>query len=208
MTLRKNKLIPVFIAILYFYLPATAIAAITNETTSVKIFKPTLPAGKPKLGYCWTESIAAQRKGAWRCMLGNSIYDPCFSTTDLNKVVCDADPITHTAGFVLQLTKPLPKTTVDSIPANSVWMLQLADGSVCKPYTGTLPAVNNTPVRFYCSDSGKCKRNGSCEHMTGILDFPTPEKVWVAQKVIYSVSPKSIVNVIAITPVTITTVWQ
>jgi len=83
--------------------------------TQVGFFTPAVPKGTPRDGSCWTESIAVTRPGAWRCMIGNEIHDPCFQVRPLRgEVVCDADPSTKQAGFVLKLTKPLPETTPPS----------------------------------------------------------------------------------------------
>lgn len=178
--------------------------------TQVNVFQPTLPVtGKAQQGYCWTQSVAIPRTNAWRCMIDSAIQDPCFSTSDPNKVVCGVSPITHQKGFVIQLTKPLPAQTATSPQAaNSAWVVQLEDGSVCRPYTGTLRIVNGSPVKYFCSDSGKCMPNVGCQHMTGLLDSLTPGKIWTAQKATYSTSPTGGITLEKVTQVNIATVWQ
>lgn len=137
-----------------FVLPsATAAAAAPISQTEVTFFTPAVPPGAPRDGSCWTRSIAVTRPGAWRCMIGNAIHDPCFQVSpDRGVVVCDADPATREAGFVLKLTKPLPEETPPAYEPAEPWLMQLADGSVCAPFTGTMPLVGGDAARWYCFD--------------------------------------------------------
>jgi hypothetical protein len=49
--------------------------------------------------------------------------------------------IASTSSFVLSLTKPLPKpqSLRVSAPTNWAWLVKLQDGTICSPFTGTLP---------------------------------------------------------------------
>lgn len=121
--------------------------------TQVHFFTPAFPAGAPRNGSCWTGSIAVTRPGAWRCMIGNAIHDPCFQVPPhRGVVVCDANPATNQAGFVLKLTKPLPQEAPPASESSEPWIMQLADGSVCEPFTGTMPMVAGDAARWYCFD--------------------------------------------------------
>jgi hypothetical protein len=81
-----------------------------SQRTQVVVFSPGIPGGPSKAGYCWTDSIAVNRRGAWRCMKENEIYDPCFQVQGLAKaLVCDANPASLQHGFIMKLTKALPK---------------------------------------------------------------------------------------------------
>jgi len=182
--------------------------------TQVMVFKPALPENvQSKSGYCFSESIAYTRSGAWRCMVDNTIYDPCFNSDD-GSVICDANPITYQSGFVLKLTKPLPVSNSDSTHPmflsqyNNGWIIKLADGSFCRPYTGSLPIVNQVAVKYSCSDSSNCSNNGNCPYMTGLLDSITTGKVWTATKIFYSVFPGTGIQIQRTQSVAITTVWQ
>ena len=57
-----------------------AVAAPATYHTEVIFFRPPLPSRTTatQSGRCWTESIAVNRPGAWRCMDKNMIFDPCF----------------------------------------------------------------------------------------------------------------------------------
>ena len=121
------------------------------RTTQVSWFTPSVPSGPVQEGSCWTRSIAADRPGAWRCMIGNAIHDPCFQVPPMeHEVICDANPVLGKSGFVMKLTKALPLVTEPAAPSPSPWVLELEDGSVCEPFTGTRPAVNNQPAVWSC----------------------------------------------------------
>ncbi|MGH7779661.1 MAG: hypothetical protein ACREQR_07525 [Candidatus Binataceae bacterium] len=121
--------------------------------TQVNFFTPAIPAGAPRAGSCWTSSIAVMRPGAWRCMIGNEIHDPCFQVPPhQGEVVCDANPATNHAGFVLKLTKPLPNDAAPPPEAPEPWTMLLADGSICEPFTGTMPMVGGEGARWFCFD--------------------------------------------------------
>jgi hypothetical protein len=122
-----------------------------GEATSVNFFIPTMPSTEAREGSCWTRSIAIPRPGAWRCMVGNEIHDPCFAVPSADgKLVCGADPALGKQGFPLELAKPLP-TDLTPVPQNPpAWIFELEDGSVCEPFTGTMPAVGGEPARWSC----------------------------------------------------------
>jgi len=161
-------------------------APLEAQRTQVITFRPAIPKGKARAGYCWTDSIAVDRRGAWRCMEDNSISDPCFEVRGLKKaVVCDANPATGQAGFVMNLTKRLP--TPSSGPrVTRPWLLKLADGSVCEIETGTISQVNGVDVPYDCSDSRGCDEQGNCPYMTGLAESLKSGKVWRAQKFTFS----------------------
>jgi len=161
-------------------------APIAVQHTQVIIFHPAIPQGTAHSGYCWTDSIAVDRRGAWRCMEDNSISDPCFEVQGLKKaVVCDASPATGQSGFVLKLTKPLP--TPSSGPrVKRPWLLKLADRSVCEIETGTMSQVNGVDVPYDCSDSRGCDDHGNCPYMTGLAESFKSGRVWRAQKFTFS----------------------
>lgn len=162
-------------------------AGATVNTTRVITYRPGAGNGRARSGYCWTESIAVQRPGAWRCMAGNEIHDPCFTSPRLaDAVICGANPAIGKPGFALRLTRPLPQPSPIGATRPSPWLLKLADGAVCQAFTGTLPFVNKLIVRYGCSDSKGCS-NGDCPHLTGVLGNLVPGKLWIARKITYRV---------------------
>ena len=86
-----------------------------NETgvqliaTEVDVFE---PSGTPSYvveGSCWTGSVAALRADAWRCMVGNAIYDPCFGPQDAAAVICVRSPLDESENVQINLTEALPE---------------------------------------------------------------------------------------------------
>ena len=164
------------------------------EATRVTRFAPRDVPQPSREGRCWTGSIALPRKGAWRCMSDNSIYDPCFEpAASSGVVVCDADPSEHKPGFTLKLTEPLPKEDAPHLktpqpkphPQPHPWIVELADGTRCRPYTGTMPFIEGLPpVRYYCEHSA-----AGHEAETGLLeDFKTGKR-WTVTQVHYGPDP-------------------
>lgn len=123
--------------------------------TRITRFVPVMPPGAPRDGKCWTVSIAAPRAGAWRCMLGNEIADPCFTLAEAKGVVvCGANPAVGDPGFAVHLTEPLPGDVPTPSVGAAPWLLRLANGQVCAPFTGTVPVVDGREARWSCADAG------------------------------------------------------
>ncbi|MGA9725687.1 MAG: hypothetical protein WBQ86_24760 [Candidatus Binatus sp.] len=145
--------------------------------TSVIRFEPQVPSGDTREGSCWTESIAVTRPGAWRCKVGNAISDPCFVVAgNPSQLVCDADPALKREGFVLKLTKRLPKPSSRQQKVEP-WVFRLADNSICEAMTGTLPAVNGEPARWSCAIHIRDQVRPD-----GVVTALTPGKIWMADK--------------------------
>lgn len=186
---------------------------VQNSITATKVitFKPNGFRGKTGIGYCFSSSIALERSDAWRCRAGDSIYDPCFTTSVKNKLICDADPVTNRPGFPLQIAKALPQTTNTSSVSTKPWILMLEDGSVCTAYTGTMPVIpygeSMMGLKYGCVGGANSAKNQSSGIVDGSID--TSEKVWQANLLMYSVKnngggPQDV----QIAPVNIKTVWQ
>jgi hypothetical protein len=132
--------------------PRAPVSDLASATRVVR-FVPTKSPGEPRDGKCWTVSIAAPRVGAWRCMLGNEITDPCFvlpANGDL--LVCGANPASGNPGFSLHLVEPMPADVVKPSAVAAPWLLRLANGQVCSPFTGTVPLVDGREARWSCAD--------------------------------------------------------
>jgi hypothetical protein len=104
-------------------------------------------------GRCWTMSIAAPGSGAYRCLSGNAILDPCFVSprhTEPIEVECVADPWSRAE--VLQLTSALPKPPAEPDGPNRPWALELGNGTECVAATGMVPAVRGVNLGYHCRD--------------------------------------------------------
>ena len=123
-------------------------AAATPEKTEVIKYVPAIPT-KTAEGSCWTSSIAASGSPyAWRCMTTeNAIYDPCLTATDGQTIVCGVSD----EEFALTLTEPLPEPDNTDVKPHP-WRIELADGVICEPFTGTLPPIEETAL-YGCNDA-------------------------------------------------------
>jgi hypothetical protein len=98
-------------------------------------------------GSCWTGSVAAPVAGAYRCLAGNDILDPCFAA-GRSDARCYASP--WSTAVVLRLTKPLPHLGRPSVKPR-YWALQLAGGAQCVALTGTVAVVHGHPLAYSCA---------------------------------------------------------
>jgi hypothetical protein len=174
-----------------------------GPVTTVIHYTPQVPAGESREGSCWTNSIAAPRADAWRCTVGNEIFDPCFELDDSQGVVCDANPITGQPGFKLKLTETLPAPEVPAEAANKGWgwLIELADGTVCGPATGATFPVDGEPATYYCTGTPS---EGKTVVIAGDLQVgPT----WMAEKAIVS-QGESGIELEKSEMMAIRTVWQ
>jgi hypothetical protein len=202
MLMRSNAFLAGFMLMLcatsvHAQLPASSL---TVSETSVIRFTPTVPKGDVREGVCWTESIAVSRSGAWRCMVGNGISDPCFMTPgNREELVCGANPAVKTDGFVLKLKKPLPKSSHPNRKPEP-WIFRLADNSICEKMTGTLSAVNGEPARWSCSIYIRDQVRPA-----GVVTELTPGKIWLADKF-----PESAIGTRGVTPVKVPVkvIWE
>ncbi len=178
--------------------PAETTPAVTITATQVITYTPGLPTGEPQTGNCWTSSLAVWRADAWRCMVGNELYDPCFSSGE--NVICNADPQTPTSGFALTLTEPLPAPEVPQDTAGHAWLIELADGTVCGYATGATGGVGDERFNYLCPspDPGQ---------QVVILGDLKPGVVWMAHRAVVSGGmPNPTVVESAMTPVR--TIWK
>jgi hypothetical protein len=189
------------IAALSFATSAVALAG--TESTAVHVFKPVAPATTSITGQCWTTSIATDRPGAYRCMNGNAISDPCFTTDKPAIVVCDADPSKGRPGFAMRAKGSLPPSEAVAGPYMP-WLIKLADGTTCTPFTGTRPFVGKLVIGYGCSPA-KAPAHGSFVGLADSLNMKPP--LWLAKRVIYRDTAAGSVLVSA-TTVPIAAAWR
>jgi len=182
----------------------------TSLATTVSNYHPTLTSGATKKGECFTSSVAVVRPDAWRCTVGNEIYDPCFTTPAKNKLVCDIDPSKSKEGFFLELIKPLPAATdLIAAPTINVWMFKLMDGSTCTPFTGTMPIIETNSgtlvLKYGCHDPNL--KNPKIT--VGILDDSLKiGSTWQAKKAYFIITETQKPRIIKVEAVNVDTVWQ
>lgn len=145
----KNLWLAAAVVAIFLCAPYAHAAGIVPAKTKTVVFTAaTMKSTSSLSGYCWTGSIASNRADAYRCMVGNSIHDPCF-TLDTKSVVCPIDAAQNT-GISIVVTKPLPQANAGG--TRNVWMMELAGSVQCNAGTGTV--MPGYP--FYCSGGLVC----------------------------------------------------
>jgi hypothetical protein len=144
--------------------------------TKVLIFHPKGARGPAVNGNCGMgESAALDRADAWRCIVGNLIYDPCFSTAPhATSVICGAMP-GKPYGITVRLAQPLP--THAPARDRQPWILALGDGSTCTFATGATFGVGGQRANYYCTDKD------------WLIGLPSTGRVWLAVKAQLSTKP-------------------
>jgi hypothetical protein len=185
------------------------VAAPSHGRTEIIDFTPAVPNAPQREGSCWISSIALPRAGAWRCMIGNAIFDPCFTTTDISDaVICGANPATSDTGFLMRLTKPLPSASPVASSRLSPWIVELAIGqgqvpgpyampppkTFCSALTGTMPAVDGLAVPYSCWEVNVESKPELGDMQIGLLDDFKPGRVWTVTQVTFVVNPKPAPN--------------
>jgi hypothetical protein len=179
-----------------------ALVAVTRVATYV----PVMPDGRTVAGSCWTRSIAAaSRADAYRCMVGNTIYDPCFTLPQRGVVVCDVNPRFPRHGFAIRLTKPLPVEPTFTGAELRPWLVELPGRNVCIPLTGTHAAFGRETIGYECSEPRALM---SRAEYTGLLDGGiTAGTVWHARKIVYRINRSGpLTGTVSFVP--LTAVWR
>ena len=177
---------------------APSIMALVPATMTV-VFHPRGVQGKPLAGSCTMgESLALPRADTWRCIVGNRIYDPCFSTVPhATTVICDASPF-NPIGIRVQLRTPLP--THAPVSGQQVWMMQLGNGVICGFLTGATAGIQGQRINYGCTDK------------TVVLGSPHPDqakRIWYAVEAQLSTKPSPTgPTARRIFAISIATVWR
>jgi basic membrane protein A len=161
--------------------------------TQVIEYMPEVP-GETQAGSCFTSASGLQREDAYRCMTeDDEIFDPCFAVDDEPTVVCGANPATGAAGFVLELTEPLPEPDLGAL--SQPWLVELEDGTICGLSTGTAPVVDDVRADYACDDS------------TNLLGELQQGEIWMAEKAVIDLGDDGF-SLVESEMVPIRTVWQ
>ena len=146
--------------------------------TRIVVFHPKGAAGATVKGNCaMGGSLAVQRADAWRCIVGNAIYDPCFSAgAHATSVICGATP-TKPVGIRVSLPGPLP--THEHVAGSQAWILQLGDGTTCGFLTGATFGIKGQRANYGCANSRR-------DYVVGT---PARGRVWYAVVAVLSAKP-------------------
>jgi hypothetical protein len=128
--------------------PRTEVRRVRPLTEGGRL-KPRYQVTETGRGRCFWASVASQQRGAFRCMEGNGIYDPCFAASR-HEVFCLDTPWTRRV-IKLRVGR-LPRPRNEGVSRlRRPWGMRLSDGRRCVIGTGTANYVGDTPVRYHCS---------------------------------------------------------
>lgn len=167
---------------------ASAATLVTKFTPYSSAGALTAPVAARGSGHCWTGSIVVPVAGAYRCLVGNDIADPCFApprSSTPATVACLPDP--WSGARVITLTEALPGTRPIG-NAGRPWAVQLANGARCVASTGTVARVHGVSLILLCTG----------ETAAGGLDTTNP--TWRVQYGPKAGGP--------LTPVDVTRAWR
>jgi hypothetical protein len=170
-------------------------AATEVSETEVITFIPMQMPTQRQSGSCFGSALGVGRADAYRCTVGNTIYDPCFIVDNEPTLVCGADPTTNEIGFVLELTEPLPAPDASTLPVAQPWLIELADGPICGLMQGTRPGNEQGVGAYGCTDQ------------TYLLEDLQPGDVWQAEQVVFDLGDDGFVITDSKT-VALRRVWQ
>ncbi len=155
-----------------------AALALAAGGTQVHVYKVSQSAHMSRIarGSCFSGSGASRRADAWRCTVGNEIYDPCFfgATTYAplgQYVLCPAPPPAMTAVKIV-LTKPLPRAEGNKgkgLTRGDPWTIVLTGGKTCVFLTGATAAIGGKRINY------GCRRSPSAGFLVG---DPTRGQTW------------------------------
>ena len=183
----KRTLLTIAMAVLSGVLSVAGASAFAEAPeTQITVFHPSVPSGPGAAGSCSGGANTFEDANAWRCFKGDEIYDPCFSVKDNpGAVVCDADPASGKAGFLVKLKDPLPKRdAIDEAMAKRPWIMKLADGEVCRPMDGAVGTIAGLEAGWDCVGSNSCADDDTkCLHVS-VVDFKRGG-TWLADEIRY-----------------------
>lgn len=138
-------------------------AAANGSHTQTQIYEAFTRSGRAAIhvtktirGHCWSASLAADRNDAWRCMSGNDIFDPCFSSHKARAIVLCPEAPWVKIGIRMKLTKSLPKTHAGAPSTSGLpWGIKTTGGIKCSMATGATAAVHGIRANYYCYKSAK-----------------------------------------------------
>jgi hypothetical protein len=132
-----------------------------GSPTKTFIYRAFTASGKPAIhvtmtvrGFCWEGSLATARNDAWRCLSGDYLFDPCFSSSKAKGIVlCVPVPWTR-SGVKIKLTRPLPKPYAGKPSTKGLpWGIKTTSGLSCVLATGGTAAIRNVRANYGCDNS-------------------------------------------------------
>jgi len=156
--------VPVALAVvlLAVALLASASSAAARGGTSIHLYMPfdggAIASGvrvdRRAKGSCWTTSLSDARGDAFRCLVGNDIYDPCFARPPDGTATFVLCPLFTPGAAVLRLnlTKKLPPGSRSDDPTRyPPWAVQTEAGAWCTLVTGATGTIEGLQISYGCA---------------------------------------------------------
>lgn len=114
-----------------------------------------ISASASQSGSCFSTSSATTAPNAYRCLVGNDLYDPCFAdaTSAAGEVACP-NPAHPDSVVVIKLTAALPAPATSAGSTIIPWLLVLANGQQCQTITGTGGTLGGKDEAYGCPGGG------------------------------------------------------
>ena len=114
-----------------------------------------ISASATQSGSCFSTSSATTAPGAYRCLAGNDLYDPCFAdaASAAGEVACP-NPANPDSVVVIKLTAALPTPATSAGSTIIPWLLVLANGQQCQTITGTGGTLGGKNEAYGCPSGG------------------------------------------------------
>ena len=134
-----------------------------SEETQVKLYRPFNPShgqadvvvNQTMKGLCWEQSHADKREGAWRCMVGSVVLDPCFvkSYGEKKQAICPQSPWNGKAIKVM-VEQDLDDSSHEEMDMskNYPWALELTDGARCQKIADSNQYFDGLPIHYLCDN--------------------------------------------------------
>jgi hypothetical protein len=133
----------------------------SGYVTAIKVYSPfegtqlakNLIVDSTVSGSCWTGSIAQSgRSDAWRCMMGDTISDPCYAGYLAKEHVAVCGVPFSSRVVVIKLTAPLSPSDANQPTGTrgDPSEVELGDGARCEMITGATNAINGMRLNYGC----------------------------------------------------------
>jgi hypothetical protein len=141
-------------------LSASAAAAVQTKAVVYQAFTasgtPAIHVTRTAKGSCFSGSSEANRNNAWRCIIGNFIYDPCFSSSAAPGIVLCPNHAWSRSGTEIKLKKALPTQFANKTKPSTKgtpWAMQTTSGLKCV-LQGMGPFLNKNVFADYACSGG------------------------------------------------------
>ena len=158
----KSLVVAGVVVVVVLAIGGLADASPSSSTTTVSLYHAFTASGVivPRVrvlsGECGSPSGATPRNDAWRCISGNGLYDPCFSSARAAGIVICPLPWEKVA-IEIRLTKVLQSNFVGPARPSvqlQPWAIETDAGAKCVVNSGMGTLINNKRDNYFCGVGG------------------------------------------------------